>query len=161
MEQECCPKFNPEPWEGRVFEWKNKRFVKDKVLTLFHIPLNFGSVITKLNKKIDAAGAKVPDWLCLSDDTSIFNMDIYVAVDKEVPGAENVKLSGKFLSKVYEGPYQDTGKWCEDFKQYAKKEGLEIKKWYMWYTTCPKCAKKYGKNYVVIVCEVNNPKQKQ
>jgi len=24
----------------------------------------------------------------------------------------------------------------------------------MWYTTCPKCAKKYGKNYVVIIAEV-------
>ncbi len=23
--------------------------------------------------------------------------------------------------------------------------------WYMWYTTCPKCAKKYGKNHVVIL----------
>ncbi len=154
MEEECCPKFDPKPWEGKVFEWKNKKFVKDKVFTLFHIPLNFGSVITKLNKKIDAAGAKVPDWLCLSDDTSIFNMDLYVAVDKEVPDAENTTLSGKFLSRVYEGPYQDTGKWCEDYKAYAKKQGFEIKKWYMWYTTCPKCAKKYGKNYVVIICEV-------
>jgi len=154
MEKECCPKFNPEPWEGKVLEWKNKRFVKDRVLTFLHIPLNFGNVIVKLNKKIDGSGAKVPDWLCLSDDTSIFNMDIYLAVDKEVPGAENVTLSGKYLSRVYEGPYQDTGKWCDDFKGYAKKEGFEIKKWYMWYTTCPKCAKKYGKNYVVIVCEV-------
>ncbi|MDD5096304.1 MAG: hypothetical protein PHY95_02200 [Candidatus ainarchaeum sp.] len=153
-ETECCPKFDPKPWDGKVFEWKNKRFVKDRVFTFFHIPLNFGGVITKLNRKVEGAGAKIPDWLCLSDDTSLFNMDIYLAVDKEVPGAENVSLSGKFLSKAYEGPYQDTGKWCEDFKKYAKSRGFEIVKWYMWYTTCPKCAKKYGKNYVVIMCEV-------
>ena len=25
---------------------------------------------------------------------------------------------------------------------------------YMWYTTCPKCAKKYGKNYVVILGQI-------
>jgi len=25
---------------------------------------------------------------------------------------------------------------------------------YFFYTTCPKCAKKYGKNYVVILAEV-------
>ena len=31
---------------------------------------------------------------------------------------------------------------------------LNIGKWYMWYTTCPKCAKKYGKNYVVIVGQI-------
>jgi len=24
----------------------------------------------------------------------------------------------------------------------------------MWYTTCPKCAKVYGKNYVVTIAEV-------
>jgi hypothetical protein len=29
-----------------------------------------------------------------------------------------------------------------------------MKKEYMWYTTCPKCAKKYGKNYVVVVGQV-------
>lgn len=152
---ECCPKFDPEPWDGKTMNWENKRFIKGKVLTFFFMPINFGGVITKLMAKVDKAGATVPDWLCLSDDTSKFNMDIYVAVDREIPDAENVAISGKFLSKVYEGPYQDTGKWCEDFKTYAKGKGLNIKKWYMWYTTCPKCAKKYGKNYVVVIAEVN------
>ena len=68
--------------------------------------------------------------------------------------AENTTVSGKFLSKVYEGPYKDTKKWSDDFEKYAGKQGFEIKKWFMWYTTCPKCAKKYGKNYVVIIAEV-------
>jgi hypothetical protein len=81
-------------------------------------------------------------------------MDLYLAVDKEVPETENVTLSGKFLSKVYEGDFKETGKWCKDFESYAKGRGFEVKKWYMWYTTCPKCAKKYGKNYVAIVAEV-------
>jgi hypothetical protein len=58
------------------------------------------------------------------------------------------------LSKVYEGPFKDTKKWCDDFEAYAKEQGYEIKKWFMWYTTCPKCAKKYGKNYVVIIAEI-------
>ena len=150
----CCPRFNPKPWDGKVSTWKNKRFVKDRVFTLFNIPINFGGVITKLWKKIDAAGAEMPDYMGLSDHTSMFNMDIYVAVDRKIPDAENVTMSGKFLSKVYEGPYQDTGKWCKDFGKYAKKKGLSIKKWYMWYTTCPSCAKHYGKNYVVIIAKV-------
>jgi hypothetical protein len=153
--EECCPKFNPKPWDGKQFEWKNKRFIKDRVFTFFFVPVNFGSVIKKLNEKVEKAHAKIPDYLCLSDDTSKWNMDIYLAVDKEIPDAENVTLSGKFLSKVYEGPYKDTGKWCKDFKAYAKNKKLSIKKWYMWYTTCPKCAKKYGKNYVVIVAKVD------
>lgn len=28
---QCCPKFDPKPWDGKIMEWKNKKFVKDKV----------------------------------------------------------------------------------------------------------------------------------
>ena len=67
---------------------------------------------------------------------------------------ENVSLSGNFYGKVYEGPYKDTKKWCEDYEHVVKSKNMKIRKWYMWYTTCPKCAKKFGKNYVAIVSEV-------
>ena len=150
----CCPPFTPDPWDGKVHEWDNKLFVKEKVCTFFFMPLNFGKAMARINKKIEAAGAQIPDFLCLSDHTSKWNMDIYLAVDKEVAGAENIRLSGKFLSKVYEGDFKETGKWCKDFEAYAATLGYKIKKWYMWYTTCPKCAKVYGKNYVVIFDQV-------
>lgn len=150
----CCPKFDPTPWDDKIIEWKDKKFIKDKVFTLFYLPINFGGVITQMMKKTDAAGAKCLDWLCLSDHTSKWNMDLYLAVDKEIPGAENTTLSGKFFSKVYEGNFKDTGKWCKDFMEFIKIKGLKMKKQYMWYTTCPKCAKKYGKNYVVIIVQV-------
>jgi hypothetical protein len=81
-------------------------------------------------------------------------MDVYLAVDREISGTENAALNGKFYSKVYEGPYQDTGKWCKDYEGLVKSKGYGIRKWFMWYTTCPKCAKKYGKNYVAIVSQV-------
>ena len=152
--EECCPKFNPAPWDGKIFEWNNKKFIKDKVFTLFYMPINFGSVIKRMVEKLEKSGTKMADGLCLSDHTSKWNMDLLLAVDKEIPGAENVTLSGKFLSKVYEGNFKDTGKWCKDFADFAKRKGHEVKKWYMWYTTCPKCAKKYGKNYVVVVGQV-------
>lgn len=152
---ECCPKFNPEPWDDNTFEWSNKRFIKDRVFTLFYMPLNFGSVIKRMIGKLEKTGGTVPDWLCLSDHTSKWNMDLYVAVDKEIPEATNTTLSGKYMSKVYEGDFRETGKWCKDFESFVKAKGLDVKKWYMWYTTCPKCAKKYGKNYVVIVGKIN------
>lgn len=152
---DCCPPFDPKPWDGKTFEWNNKKFIEDKVCTVFHIPLNFGKVVTRMNAQIEKAGATSPDYMTLSDHTSSWNMNVYMAVDKEVPNADNVTLSGKFLSKVYEGPFRDTGKWCKDFENYAKEQGHgEMIKWYMWYTTCPKCAKKYGKNYVVIIGQV-------
>lgn len=154
-DQQCCPKFDPTPWDGKILDWKDKKFIVGHVFTLFFIPINFGKVITKLMSLVDKSGAKCLDNLCLSDHTSKFNMDIYLAVDKEIPGAKNITLSGKFLSKVYEGDFKDTGKWCDDFKSYTKSKKVEIKKWYMWYTTCPKCAKKYGKNYTVIISQVH------
>lgn len=152
--QECCPKFNPAPWDGKVLEWSNKKFMKDKVFTLFYMPMNFGAVMKRMQEKVEKAGAKMNDYLCLSDHTSKWNMEVLLAVDKEVPDAENITLSGKFLCKAYEGNFKDTGIWCKSFTEYAKGKGVEIKKMYMWYTTCPKCAKKYGKNYTVIVAEI-------
>ncbi len=150
----CCPEFNPAPWDDKLIDWNNKRFIKDRVCTVFYMPMNFGQVMKRLNQKVSAAGATMPDWLCLSDHTSKWNMDLYLAVDKDVPGAKNTTLTGKFYSKVYEGPFRDTEKWCKDFESLANAKGYVIKKWYMWYTTCPKCAKKYGKNYVVAVGQV-------
>ncbi len=37
---------------------------------------------------------------------------------------------------------------------FASARGKKIKKLYFHYTTRPKCAKKYGKNYVVILAQV-------
>ena len=31
-EYECCPKFIPEPWHNKVFEWNNKKFIKDSMI---------------------------------------------------------------------------------------------------------------------------------
>ncbi len=150
----CCPRFDPEPWQEKFTEWTGKRFIKDSVWTFFHIPLNFGKVIRRMDSKIRASGGKIQDWLVLSDHTSRWNMDLYAAVDREIPGARNVPLSGKYFSKVYEGPFQDTGKWCQDFESDLKSRNMSVRKWYMWYTTCPACAKVYGKNYVVILSEI-------
>ncbi|MFZ5376174.1 MAG: hydrolase [Patescibacteria group bacterium] len=152
---ECCPKFDPKPWDGKVLQWKNRKFVKDKVFTLFYVPVNFGPVITRLNKAVEESGGQIKDWMCLSDHTSMWNMDLYLAVDKEIEGLNNVEISGTFLSKVYEGDFKNTAAWGKDFKEYASSEGFDIKKIYMWYTTCPGCAKKYGKNYVVMFASVD------
>lgn len=129
--------------------------MKDRVFTFFYMPMNFSTVMKRLHEKVRRAGAEIQDGLGLSDHTSKWNMDMYVAVDKEVPGAENTILNGRFLSKVYEGDFKETAKWCKDFETYAKEKNRTVKKWYMWYTTCPKCAKKYGKNYVAIIGQID------
>ncbi len=150
----CCPRFNPEPWDGKEINWKNKLFVKDHVRSIFHIPLNFGKVIVKNMEKIKATDALTPQPLMLSDEKSLWGADVYIAVSKDVPGAETEKISGTFLSKVFEGPYKDAGKWVKEMMKYVKSKGKESEKMYFFYTTCPRCAKFYGKNYTVLLAKV-------
>jgi len=153
-EKVCCPQFNPSLWDEKTFDWENKKFIKEKVFTLFYMPINFGSVMKRVCGKMEKTGTQIPDGLILADHTSKWNMDLYLAVDKDMEGAQTVTLSGKFFFKVYEGNFKDTGIWMKDFENQAKSKGLSVKKVYMWYTTCPKCAKKYGKNYVAVVGEL-------
>jgi hypothetical protein len=153
-DQICCPKFDPMPWNEKYFEWKEKIFVKSSICTFFYIPLNFGSVMKKLDKAITQAGSDWSEGICLSDQTSKWNMDIYISVDKSVQTLENRIFTGKYYSKVYEGPFKNCGKWIEDFKNHLAGKGYNASKIYTWYTTCPKCAKKYGENYVVMVAEL-------
>ena len=154
QEKECCPPFDPKPWEDKILEWDNKKFVKESVMTFLYMPLNFGQKMRKLDRIVTKSGATFAGSMGLSDHTSKWNMNVYLEVDKDVPGLKNTNLSGKFFTRVYEGSFNETGKWCKDYEEEAKAKGMNIKKWYMWYTTCPKCAKKYGKNYVVIVGQV-------
>lgn len=148
---ECCPELNVALWDDKTIEWNQKKFMKSKVCTLFYMPMNFGGVMTKAVNKVSASQAEFEEGLCLSEHTSMWNMNVYLAVNKEIADVENTEISGKFYCKVYEGPYNNTGKWIKDFEKISSEKGLNISKTYFWYTTCPKCAKKYGKNYVVIL----------
>jgi len=150
----CCEPFNPEPWQDKEIVWKDKIFVKDHVTSFLHIPLNLGEKIIKNMGLIEKAEAKASYQLMLTDEKSIWGADIYIDVSKEVPGAQMARLSGTFLTKVFEGPYQNAGKWAKDMGEYVKSKGNELKKMYFSYTTCPNCAKVYGKNYVVLFAQI-------
>jgi hypothetical protein len=151
----CCDIFNPEPWQEKEIVWTNKVFVKDHVTSFLHIPLNFGNKVVKNMKLIEAAGAKAEYQLMLTDENSLWGADIYIDVAKEVAGARMTTLSGTFLTKVFEGPYQNAGKWAKEMEANVKNKGKLLKKLYFSYTTCPKCAKAYGKNYVVLFAQIN------
>ncbi|MFC1874865.1 hydrolase [Chloroflexota bacterium] len=154
VETGCCPRFNPEPWQEKEVTFKDKLFLKDSVRSILHIPINFGSVMVKNMEKINKANAVSSEPLLLSDEKSMWKSDLYIAVDKDVPDAEMVKLSGTFLTKVFEGSYSNTSKWVRAMNDYIKARGKEAKKLYFYYTTCPKCAKVYGKNYTVVLAQV-------
>jgi len=152
--KECCPRFDPMPWNDKEFIWENKRFVKDRVTSFFHIPLNFGSVMTKNVAQIEAAGAFTENRIILSDENSFWGADIYLEVTKDIPGARMATISGSFFSKTFEGPFRNMGQWIDAMRSYMNAQGKTIRKLYFFYTTCPVCAKKYGKNYVVILAQI-------
>ncbi len=150
---ECCPRFNPDPWDEKEIEWEDKKFVKDRVRSIFHIPINFGSVMKRNVELIEAADAKPEEMVVLSDENSLWGADVYIGVTKDVPSARITTISGTFLSKVFEGSYSKMKQWIDEMKQYVASEDKKLKKLYFYYTTCPKCAKKYGKNYVVLLAQ--------
>jgi hypothetical protein len=152
----CCPPFNPAPWQDQEVAWHDKPFVKDHVTCLFHVPLNMGGIVMKDMALIDAADGRVGQPLMLSDDTSLWGTDLYIEVTKPIPGAKMERLSGTFLTKVFEGPYRNAGQWARDMKAYVASKGRTLKRLYFGYTTCPKCAKAYGKNYVVLFAQVGD-----
>lgn len=154
-EQTCCPRFDPAPWDGKTLTWQGKRFMQDRVTSLFHIPLNYGAVMTRMGNALRAAGAELEAPVMLADENSLWGADVFVEAGKDVPGAKMVTISGTFMSKVFEGPYSQVGRWVEEMEAWLQREGKSYRKLYFYYTTCPKCAKKYGKNYVVLLAQID------
>lgn len=150
----CCARLDDAQWDGRQFEWKDKLFLKDHIRSFLHMPLNFGSVISRDLELVEQAGAYPEVPLTLTDEVSPWGADLYVALDREVPNAKLERLSGTFLSRVYDGPFRDVGKWATDFERYVESKGRRLEKTYFYYATCPKCAKAFGRNAVVLFGQV-------
>lgn len=152
-DQICCPRFNPEPWQDKQISWDEKLFVRDRLKCLFHIPLNFGKLMKKNMALIEAAGARGDD-IVLCDEDSLWGADLYIGVAEKVPSAQMATISGTFMSRVFEGPYKEVKNWYKKMAEFVAGKDTQAKKIYAYYTTCPKCAKKYGKNYVVLLAQI-------
>jgi len=150
----CCGRFNPKPWKEKTIKWKNKLFVKARIKSFFHIPLNIGKIIGRVTENIDKEDAAVKDFVGLFDENSLWGADMYIPATKNIPGEEMAKISGTFMTKVFEGPYKNAGKWAKEMTSYVEGKGKTVKKLYFYYTTCPKCAKHYGKMQTVLLTEV-------
>ena len=87
---------------------------------------------------------------------SPWSTTIYVATEKDtVPGAETNQLTGRYLTRVFEGPYSNCGKFVKEMKKYLDEKGVgKAKELLFYYTTCLGCAKKYGKCYSVIFAKM-------
>lgn len=151
----CCPRFHPEEWDEEILEFDSLLFAKAHSRNFMHIPVNLGKVMAQSMEKIDASDAKVMDtYLTLTHDLSPWKAEHLYLVEQDVQGMEMVRLSGRFASKVFEGEYKQQPKWMAEMESYVKGLGETGKKMYAFYTTCPECAKHYGKNFVVMLMEL-------
>ena len=154
LETGCCPRFNPESWDEKVITLDDRLFVKDHVCKFFHIPLTFSKAMIRNIIKIERADARADEMIVLSECKSLWKDNLYISVSKEVPGARMATVPGTFMTKVFEGPYRNAGKWAKEMTTYVESKGKQIKTIYFFYTTCPKCAKVYGENYTVLLAGI-------
>ncbi|MFC1786955.1 hydrolase [Halobacteriota archaeon] len=154
----CCPKFDPDLWNEKTHNWEEKLFIRDTVKQLFHrpLPISIKRTIGRMWQKAQDAKADpdIKDFLLLAYDPSPWKSELYMTVTKEIPGAKNVKLSGIYLSKVFDGPYNAVPKWIKEMEKYVSSKGKKTKKYFFYFTTCPKCAKIYEHNYAVAFAQV-------
>jgi hypothetical protein len=150
----CCAPLDVARWDGQRFTWDKKPFVRGHIRAVMHVPMNFGSVMRRLHAEVEAAGAYPEEPLWLTDELSPWGSDVYLAVDRTLPGVPTTELSGTFLTKVFEGPFRDAGNWVQEMKDYVAAEGEELEKIYFFYPTCPDCSKKLGRNQAVLFARV-------
>ena len=151
---ECCPRFDPGLWDEREVVWSDKLFLREKVRSFLHMPLNMGAAFRRGFGRLERAGAMPVHPIWLSDERSSWGADLLIEMDREIDGADAVRLSGTFLCKVFDGPFRNVGQWIGEMNQFTDSRGRKVEKLFFYYTTCPKCAKKYGHNYVVLVAKV-------
>lgn len=152
----CCAVPNINEWQNKQLEFTNQRFIRMHTKSFLFVPLNIAKIMKRLDASARAANATMApeNAIILSRDISPWKAEQYYGVTKPVEGQDNVVLNGTYLSKVFEGPYKDARKWYQAMQEYATQKDKRIKKLYFFYTTCPKCAKHYGKNYTIGLAEV-------
>ena len=155
----CCPLFDPGKWDTKTFDWKHKHFIKSSIPTFFHIPFppmigNKINKMIKLAEKADALAEERTDSLLLFSDPGPFRSDMYLSVEKRVPAAKNVDISGHFASRVVQGKYNATPKSMKEMDRDLAGQGKKALNYYVHYAYCPKCAKEAGHNYIVLFAEL-------
>lgn len=156
---ECCPVFVPEKWNDKTFVWTEKPFIRTAIPTLFHIPLPWmiGKNVSAMMGAAEKAGALEADKgdiLLLFCDPSPFRSEMFLSVTKDVPGAENTTISGTFLGKVYDGPYNAAPRFMKEMDAHLATLGKKAAEYMVHYAYCPKCAKKFGHNYAILFARV-------
>lgn len=153
----CCPRFNPQGWDGQELHLRNRPMVRAVTWSALHVPLNMGRVFARVQSHIAEAGAFDPrDCIVLSRHRSPWTSEHYFPVTNPIETETMTTLSGDFITKVFNGSYREVYRWRRQLQDLVRARGGTPGAIYFFYTTCPDCAKTYGENYVVGVAETRN-----
>jgi hypothetical protein len=144
QETRCCARLAESRCDKQQFVRNDKPFVKDHIHEFLHFPLNFCAVMARDHAALEQAQAYAPDPLVLLDEVSPWDSDVFLATDRDVPTMKMKHLSGTFLTRFFSSQYRDIGKWIAQTEAYVKEKGRAVEKLYVYYATCPKCAKYDG-----------------
>jgi hypothetical protein len=151
----CCPRFDPEGWDRRRLRFRNRLFVRATTTCVAHVPVDPARIFARVRRNIAAAGAvDAFDVIVLSRNLSPWQSEHLFPVTRPVPGEETVRLSGDFVTHVFEGPRSEALVWQAEMADLSRQRGRPPMAIYFFHTTCPACAAAYGENHIVAVAEI-------
>lgn len=150
----CCPRFHPDEWQDVVLHFDEMPFVRASSISFMHLPLNMGSIFSKIHAQIEQSDARSHGYLVLTHHRSPWHEDHLFAVDHPIEGADMAYLDGTFRTKVFTGSYGEVRHWHSELLADIERSGKHAGEVYWFYTTCPTCAKAYGVNYVVGIAHI-------
>lgn len=154
----CCSIPDISAWDKQEFEFQDRHFIRMYTRSFLYMPLNFGKIMKRLYEAVEKSGNALPveQTMILSRDISPWRAEQLYSISEPIKHADNVTLNGTFITRAFEGPYSNAKQWYKSMHEYVRNQKKHINKLYFFYTTCPKCAKHYGKNYVIGVADVSN-----
>jgi len=150
MNNVCCKRLSPIEWDKKEIVWRDKPFYKDQYWSFLHVPISFGKKIVRGLEKIKEAGL-ASEQMVLSKDDGLWGGEMLIPISKKTDIFETELVTGKFLTRLFEGHYGDMRTWLKETKNYCQEKGYSAKEFIFWYATCTKCAKKYGDRVQVVV----------
>jgi hypothetical protein len=157
-EVSCCPVFDPARWNEQKFTWENKMFIRGSTFQVLHYPLP--GMIRRIMKKLwkqatEVKAEPIPeDFLMLTYDLSPWKCEFYMPVRHSVPGADNVKLSGTYFTKVFDGPFSMVPQYINEMDILLTQKDLFAKRYFIYSAACPLCERKYMVNSIVAFAEI-------
>ncbi len=151
---ECCPPFDPEPWDKQELHWENRRFVKDRVRSLLPHPAEHRHIGTARYRP-DSSGRHFPETMViLSNENSLWGADVYIEVTKDIPvptWRPSPERSSRRSSRGRIETLENGSKRCRITSGAKARERSNSTS-----STppAPSVQKKCGKNYVAILAQV-------